>query len=271
MSPLARAAAIALLLARTVAAQPAPEPQPLDQTAKLARAAELYDAGRRAFDIAEYPAAIANWKEAYLLSSAPLLLFNIAQAHRLSGNCAQANRFYLNYKRVEPRPQNQAELDAAMASCAGIEPAVGDAAPPPAPVEPPPVVALIEPPLTVPAERAKRDGDPGRTYKIAGYIAAGIGGTAGIVAIVSTVGARNKANTIERLPAGTPWTPALRQTERDGKSAQTRARVFGLISVAAVAAGGALWWHGWTTSRSRTHVDVSIGPGATEVFLSCVF
>src|SRR5262249_10282217 len=58
----------------------------------------------------------------------------IAQAYRLSGNCAQANRFYLNYRRVEKHPKNQAELDKAMARCAGVAPATGDAAgePPPA-------------------------------------------------------------------------------------------------------------------------------------------
>jgi hypothetical protein len=127
----AAALAVALALGRLAAAQPSPAG---DDHTQAAEAAALYDEGKRHFDIGEYAQAIASWKQSYLRSSAPLLLFNIAQAYRLSGNCAQANRFYLNYRRVEKHPRNQAELDKAMARCAGVEPATGDAAgePPPA-------------------------------------------------------------------------------------------------------------------------------------------
>jgi tetratricopeptide (TPR) repeat protein len=117
--------AVALALGRLAAAQPSPAP---DDRANADEAAALYDEGKRHFDIGEYAQAIASWKQSYLRSSAPLLLFNIAQAYRLSGNCAQANRFYLNYRRVEKHPKNPAELDKAMARCAGVEPATGDAA-----------------------------------------------------------------------------------------------------------------------------------------------
>lgn len=122
--------AVVVALGRFATAQPA-GPAPDDRT-QATEAAALYDEGKRHFDIGEYAQAIASWKQAYLRSSAPLLLFNIAQAYRLSGNCAQANRFYLNYRRVEKHPRNQAELDKAMARCAGIEPATGDAASEPA-------------------------------------------------------------------------------------------------------------------------------------------
>ena len=110
------AVAVAVALGRLAAAQPAAP----DDRANAAEAAALYDEGKRHFDIGEYAQAIASWKQSYLRSSAPLLLFNIAQAYRLSGNCAQANRFYLNYRRVEKHPRNQAELDRAMAKCAGV-------------------------------------------------------------------------------------------------------------------------------------------------------
>ena len=78
-------------------------------------AATLYDEeGKRHYDIGEYTAAITSWKQSYLLSNEPLLLFNLAQAYRLSGDyCAQANRFYLNYKRAVPprRLANGVELE----------------------------------------------------------------------------------------------------------------------------------------------------------------
>src|SRR5712672_1848725 len=100
-TPPARAIVLTVVLAlgRLAGAQPA-NPTP-DDPARAAEAAALYDEGKRHFDIGEYAQAIASWKQSYLRSSAPLLLFNIAQAYRLSGNCAQANRFYLNSRRAE--------------------------------------------------------------------------------------------------------------------------------------------------------------------------
>jgi tetratricopeptide (TPR) repeat protein len=82
-----------------------------------AKAKQLYDEGLRHFNVAEYPQAIETWKQAYLMAKKPLLLFNIAQAYRLSGDCSQAMRFYDNYQNAEPTPKNQDELDQAIAAC----------------------------------------------------------------------------------------------------------------------------------------------------------
>ena len=204
-------------------------------------------------------------------------MFNIAQAHRLSGDCGQANRFYLNYKRLVAKPTNQAELDDAMAKCAGVPPATGDAisskpapavdAPPaldsvpmvPVSPDPHPVVAPIE------DDRAPHDG--GKTLRLAGYAVAGAGGIAGVVAVVSALSARSKASVVADQPRGMPWSPTLVATEHDGQSAQTRSRIFGAIGVAAVITGGVLWWSG----RRRSQLDVAITLSHTEVTLSCAF
>jgi tetratricopeptide (TPR) repeat protein len=82
-----------------------------------AKAKQLYDEGLRHFQVAEYPQAIDAWKQSYLLSKAPLLLFNIGQAYRLSGDCKQAMTFYDNYTDAAPAPKNQDELDQAVAAC----------------------------------------------------------------------------------------------------------------------------------------------------------
>lgn len=82
-----------------------------------AQAKALYDEGLRHYNIAEYTQAIDDWKQSYLLSKKPLLLFNIAQAYRLSGDCKQAMTFYDNYTNAEPNPKNQDELDQAVATC----------------------------------------------------------------------------------------------------------------------------------------------------------
>jgi hypothetical protein len=259
---------VLFVLAGTAAAQPKPD--------DVKRAAELYDRGKRHFDIAEYGAAIAAWKEAYLLSSEPLLLFNIAQAHRLAGDCAQANRFYMNYKRVQPKPPNQAELDSAMQKCAGVPPATGDTTPVPPvtpiepvppPAEPPPPVVQQPPPQ--PTTRVDTYEDRGRTYRITGIALAGAGVASGLIAAVFAVRANSKSSDIEGQRPGTQWNPSLDQTERDGKSAQTNARVFTAIGIGALVGGTALYFYG--RSQSSVRVDVQLAPQQSQVSLSCVF
>jgi tetratricopeptide (TPR) repeat protein len=82
-----------------------------------AKAKALYDEGLRHYQVAEYAQAIDAWKQSYLMSKKPLLLFNIGQAYRLSGDCKQAMTFYDNYQDAEPNPKNQDELDQAIAAC----------------------------------------------------------------------------------------------------------------------------------------------------------
>ena len=256
-----------VVLGGVAAAQPNPD--------DVQRAAELYDRGKRHFDIAEYSAAVAAWKEAYLLSSEPLLLFNIAQAHRLAGDCAQANRFYLNYKRVQPRPPNQAELDSAMAKCAGVEPATGDSTPtilqPAEPGPPAKSLAPAPPAGTSPTPQTPDtvEIDEGRTLRLTGVAVASAGGVAGVIAVIYGLRAGAKADEISRQPAGTPWTPALEQIQHDGKAAETRSRIFAGLAAAGVVTGAVLYFYG--RSRSSVRVDVALAPHQTEVSLSCAF
>jgi hypothetical protein len=258
----------ALACAFTIALFATASAQPKDDVQK---AATLYDRGKRHFDIAEYSAAIAAWKEAYLLSSEPLLLFNIAQAHRLAGDCAQANRFYLNYKRVQPRPANQAELDSAMAKCAGIAPATGDTTPttiqPTRGGDQPPSTTVAT--TTDPGQRDTVEVDQGRTLRLSGLAIAGAGGVATIIAIVYAIRANEKADDIGGRPAGTQWTPELEQLQSDGESAQTRSRIFTAIGAVGLVGGAALWYYGHT--KSNVNVDIALAPHETHVSVTCAF
>lgn len=300
------------------------------------RAAALYDQGKRHFDIGEYTAAIASWKQSYLLSSEPLLLFNIGQAYRLAGNCAQANRFYFTYKRAVPRPTNRTELEHAMAKCAGVAPAVGedDASPndasspgaagtgalaastanaqrpatgpehpatgPERPAAGPnsPAAGPSSPatgPSLSPTGGAAGAGAPanatgltssssslsagahadgahperGRGLRVAGLVTGAIGLAAGATAAVLGVEAGQHASTVHDQPPGSVWTGSLPGEQSAGQTAQTGARVLAAVAGAAVIGGGVMWWLGHRAGR--THVDVAIAPGHTEVSLSCVF
>ena len=68
--------AIVLALGATASADPAAE--------------QLYDEGQQAFNRGDYPTAIARWRSSYEMSKLPLLVFNVAQAYRLAGDCAHA-------------------------------------------------------------------------------------------------------------------------------------------------------------------------------------
>src|SRR3954471_15303120 len=73
-----------------------------ESKADKARAKKLYDEGLTHYNMGEYADAITAWTESYRLSKAPLLLFNLGQAYRLSGDCTKATTFYDSYERELP-------------------------------------------------------------------------------------------------------------------------------------------------------------------------
>src|SRR5215471_19233726 len=119
-------------------------------TAAAARADELEDAralyarGKAAYDAGDYQGALSQFSRAYALHPTPALLFNMAQASRLSGagHCAEALELYERYLEQDPAPENPAEVRdriAQMRACASEEspPAVSPKAPEPRPTAPP--------------------------------------------------------------------------------------------------------------------------------------
>ena len=91
--------------ARRVAAQPSPGAQ------------QLYKDGQAFFDAGKYDEAIAKWKEAYLLSDEPLLLFNLGQAYRLKGECAEARVHYERYLAKGTKLHSKAAIEQKLAEC----------------------------------------------------------------------------------------------------------------------------------------------------------
>src|SRR5258706_6885134 len=67
-----------------------------------AKARELASRGRAFHDAGDYAAAVDAYKEAYVLAPSPGLLFNIAQAYRLAGNCDEAAWMYRRYLDTNP-------------------------------------------------------------------------------------------------------------------------------------------------------------------------
>jgi tetratricopeptide (TPR) repeat protein len=104
-------------------------------------ARQLSDRGRALHDLGDYEQAIVAYKQAYLIAPSPGLLFNMAQAYRLEGDCAEAADFYRRYLQTDPDPQARriAEIQLATVSAcarraeAGARPALAitHTAPPP--------------------------------------------------------------------------------------------------------------------------------------------
>src|SRR5262249_37600387 len=163
----------------------------------------LYQKGLKAYNLADYDKAIEAFKAAYELSEAPRLLYNIAQAYRLKGDCPQALRFYKTFLREQPTASNRSSVEglvAEMEKCAQapapkppltpaptVEPKpepvpmpVTPAPPPPsapAPAVAPSAPAPIEsPPAARPPMEPPHESDRGHTTRVVGLVTAGRGG-----------------------------------------------------------------------------------------------
>src|SRR5215471_6877228 len=77
-------------------------------------AKQLTEQGLAHYNVGEYDKAVDEFKRAYLLSKTPALLFNIAQAQRLKGDCKEALQSYKAYLRADPSA-NRAKIEARIA------------------------------------------------------------------------------------------------------------------------------------------------------------
>jgi Tetratricopeptide repeat len=70
-----------------------------------------YEKGATEYNLGHFADAIAEFEKAYELDPAPILLFNIAQAHRQNGNNERAAFFYRRYLEQAPNAANRADVD----------------------------------------------------------------------------------------------------------------------------------------------------------------
>jgi tetratricopeptide (TPR) repeat protein len=162
-------ACVLLLLARSTPGQAAPAPVPADAGQDLTPTARaLSDQALRQYQHGEFDAAIESFAAAYAMSNNPGLLFNVAQAYRLKGDCEHARDYYQRYLGAAPdtpfKPSLErrvAEMEACVANRgataapggakrASLDPATTLS---PAPSTSPPALALQPPPVS-PAKRA---------------------------------------------------------------------------------------------------------------------
>jgi tetratricopeptide (TPR) repeat protein len=208
----------------------------------LEKAKALYDEGLRHYNVAEYDAAIAAWKQAYVLSKRPLLLFNIGQAYRLAGDCPQALAFYENYRREEERPKR--ELAAAVEECQNK----------PKPLVPPPAPAVPPPPLDFGPIPHIVGTPPDRTKRIAGIVVGSFGVVAGGAATWFAIDSKRQSDKLDGYEGA--WDGDQAAIEARGRRDVKLAFVAGAASAVTVVTAGVLFWLG----RDRREIAVDVAP-----------
>lgn len=195
-----------------------------------AKARTLAERGRAFHDAGNYPQAIVAFTQAYVIAPSPALLFNLAQAYRLEGNCDDAALMYRRYLATSPAPEQRALAETHLASVERclhklalhipIETASIRAVAA-APAEPR-LTAIAAPAVS---RRAQIEKDVGVGLAIGG-------GVSLAVAAYYAVQAHNAADDVAAAYAkGGKWQQIAPIDDR-GQSASTRAKLFG--------AGGAL-------------------------------
>jgi hypothetical protein len=131
---------------------------------------DLYAEGKRAYDRGDYVAAIVKWQASYNLSGESDLLFNLAQARRLSGDCPGA---IANYHRFVAEDPSSDQRQLAEDLGRELEAKCGT------PIRP---ISIAAPPKT--DTQPTLDAQPGRTLQITGLATGG----AGVVLLATGLG-----------------------------------------------------------------------------------
>jgi tetratricopeptide (TPR) repeat protein len=100
-------------------------------------AAELYRLGVEAYDRQDYARAAQLFSDCHARSGDPSLLFNIAQAHRLAGDCEAAAGHYRRFLEAMPEAPNRADAEAKLADMERCARERSEPEPEPAPAAPP--------------------------------------------------------------------------------------------------------------------------------------
>jgi tetratricopeptide (TPR) repeat protein len=246
-----------------------------------------YEKGLTHYNLGEFEQAVTEFKQAYELSNAPGLLFNIAQAYRAKEDYKQALHFYHTYLRLVPGAPNRADVEARIADLERLQEEKQRVAqaPPRDPITPEKAGPTTEPapsheetrPL-MPAQTTPAQSPPevvvdtqgvrsaARTKKLAGLVTAGAG-----VALVATgvVFGLSASSSADDLAGTTRWTPAAQSKYDDGDSASTRAVVLMVAGAAAVVTGGVLYYLGFRQDSSSFAV-VPV-PGGSAMVMACRF
>jgi tetratricopeptide (TPR) repeat protein len=144
--------ALPVVLALSVLAAARATAQPADPAVTAAARPHL-EAALRLFKAREYAQALAEFRAAFDIDPQPALLYAIAQAERLNGDCRRAIRFYEAFLRTAPKQSQGLSARQNIARCVAelqrpspaTQPASAPTSAPTERPEPPLVLAPVSP------------------------------------------------------------------------------------------------------------------------------
>lgn len=242
-----------MLIAGTVAAQPAPTDTQKQQAGDLTKKAIAKS------QAGDHENAIELYLEAYAIVPLPVLLSNVGAEYQKLGKPVESLKYFCMYLDKDPTGQS-ATYATAQAKTLQIElgntgVADTDVCRPQKPVEPVTPDPVVEAPKPAAPQEASADG--GKTLRLAGL---GIGG-AGVVALGLGVyfglQAKNISDEISNHPMTEQWREDIRALEDKGQSHENKQIAFMVAGGALVATGTVLFMIGRSKQSSENSVAVT--------------
>jgi tetratricopeptide (TPR) repeat protein len=236
-----------------------------DEPSPQTKAAVLFEQAQADYEAGKYQAAIELFQQAYVLVHDPVYLFNLAQSYRKVLDCEQATTYYQRYLQEAPNAENKAKVQQWIVE---LEPCVERAH-----KEHEAAKKLDElerqrrqdeANKRAPAHPVETEVDRGRPFRIAGYVAAGVGVVGlGAGLAYSAAGSGASSDLAAKCKLGCNYDdPAVRGLDSDGKHDNTMAAIGWIGGGVALAAGAALYFYG----RARVeHVLIAPTPGGATV------
>ncbi len=198
--------------------------------AQPTEAERFYTEGQKAYDAQRFDEALVAWERAYELSRLPALMFNIAQAYRLNGNCAKAIASYRTFVELAPTSDERGDAEALIRE-----------------MSPCPAVVVTPPPSKPkpPSERAiSPSANPGRGKRIVGGVIA-VGGV-GLVAVGVVFGSKAAAlaDEVKAACVVTCDFAMIGTKDADGRAAERNQFIFLGAGGAAIVTGSVLYFLG---------------------------
>ena len=233
-----------------------------------AKARTLAERGRAFHDAGEYPKAIAAFTQAYAMAPSPGLLFNLAQAYRLQGNCNDAALMYRRYLATNPRPEGRALAEDQLAKverCLNnklslnlpVDTEIANLA-----VPPPPDALAVSATGPRPSHKAQLEQDIGIGLALGG-------GVALAAAAYYTMQARDAADDVAAAYARHAKWKDIAPLDARGKTAATNAQILAVGGALGVVGGIVTYVIGKHTER--TPVAVVPTSRGVEVRMSWAF
>lgn len=230
-----------------------------------------YQAGEQYYLRGHYPEAVAEFKEAYRLSQAAALLYNMSQAYDRLNDLPHAREYlqkYLDTGQADPSEvaSLRDKLKALDRRIAEEKPTGDDARRPPAASTPEtgPPTGPTAPPITPAAPPRAEGSHPWRTWK---WVAAGTGAGCLVLALLFAADANNMAKKLEDAAGTNPKQQYVGDLPDDfsrGQRDEKLAIGFGIAGGVLAATGVVLFFvdsHSGTEKPTQARITPILAPG----------